>query len=120
MAMRVSVKAILTHKGKFLLLKPVNGLNSVNGWDVPGGTVNKEESLEQALQRELKEETGIELKKYKFLTPMFSVDNETRFEIFIGRTNTDKVILSREHTSYCWVDKSEFQKLTGVSLNFME
>lgn len=45
---------------------------AANTLDLPGGFVDLEESAEQALRREIKEETSLELKNIKFL---FSIPN---------------------------------------------
>ena len=54
---RPSVYGIVLRDGK-ILLSPQHGI----GHDLPGGGVEIDESLEQALVREVKEETGIEVK----------------------------------------------------------
>ena len=54
-------------KGEILLVKrksdPKKGF-----WDLPGGFTNFNESSEQSLAREIKEELGIGLRKYSYLT----------------------------------------------------
>lgn len=114
--MRVSVKAILSHEGKFLLLRPANVEGSVNGWDIPGGTVQEGESLEKTLQREVMEETGVDLRNFTFLKSMIMIKNDTRYEIFWGKLNTHNIKLSKEHIEYRWVDEKELAKLTGFDL----
>ena len=54
----VGVGAVLIHQGKVLLIK--RGKEPLRGrWVVPGGTVEAGETLEQALVREVREETGL-------------------------------------------------------------
>ncbi|MBN2884860.1 NUDIX domain-containing protein [Patescibacteria group bacterium] len=53
---RPSVYGLLIHDGK-ILLSPQH-----DGYDFPGGGVNMDESLEEALQREFWEETGLKIK----------------------------------------------------------
>ncbi|HEY2940833.1 MAG TPA: NUDIX hydrolase [Vicinamibacteria bacterium] len=54
----VGVGAVLIHQGKVLLIR--RGKEPLRGrWVVPGGTVEVGETLEQALVREVQEETGL-------------------------------------------------------------
>ncbi|MHA1678905.1 MAG: NUDIX domain-containing protein [Promethearchaeota archaeon] len=63
---RKAVGAIVIKKDKFLLIHKVKMMNSLKGpekikprWDFPkGGVKNKDINLENAILRELKEETG--------------------------------------------------------------
>ena len=54
----VGVGAVLIHEGRVLLIR--RGKEPLRGrWVVPGGTVELGETLEQALVREVEEETGL-------------------------------------------------------------
>lgn len=55
---RVGVGAVVVHDGRVLLIR--RGKDPLRGrWVVPGGTVELGETLEEALVREVQEETGV-------------------------------------------------------------
>ena len=57
----VSAAGVITNnKGEVLLLNHV--LRPVSGWGVPGGFLNFGEQPEAAFRREIREETGLELR----------------------------------------------------------
>src|SRR5262245_56747216 len=57
----VGVGAVLIHEGRALLIR--RGKEPLRGrWTVPGGTVELGETLEQALVREVEEETGLRVR----------------------------------------------------------
>ncbi len=58
---RPSAYGIVIQEGKLLLLK------QTNGYDLPGGGLDLGESLEAAVIREVKEETGLEVTNPKLL-----------------------------------------------------
>jgi 8-oxo-dGTP diphosphatase len=77
---RIAVGAIIIRDGKVLLVKrkdqPGKGL-----WAIPGGKVELGESLEDAVHREIREETGITCKA---LDPVYTFD-------YIERDHTGRV-----------------------------
>jgi colanic acid biosynthesis protein WcaH len=56
-----TVDAIIVHKGKFLLLKR-NNPPVKDEWWLPGGRIRRNESFEDAVRREVLEETGLTCK----------------------------------------------------------
>ena len=57
---RVSVKAIILDDQKRLLIGSGNN-DEIQGWEIPGGGFEYDESIEQCLEREIKEELGAEI-----------------------------------------------------------
>ena len=56
----IGIKALIVKNGKALVLKDEG---RYPGFDLPGGKIDENESFEQALKRELREEIG--LNKFK-------------------------------------------------------
>jgi len=77
---RPSVYGVLIENGKILLSK------QWDGYDFPGGGVNVDETLEEALKREFIEETGLEVEVGKvlscgtsFFNPKYSQKNSGQY-----------------------------------------
>jgi mutator protein MutT len=63
----VGVGAVVVHEGRVLLIR--RGKEPLRGrWVVPGGTVELGETLEAAVVREVREETGIEVRPREIVT----------------------------------------------------
>ena len=71
----VGVGAVLVHQGRVLLIK--RGKEPLRGrWVVPGGTVEVGETLEQALVREVREETGLTVRPIEVVLVFDRIDRE--------------------------------------------
>jgi 8-oxo-dGTP diphosphatase len=71
----VGVGGVLIRDGKVLLIR--RGKPPLYGrWVVPGGTVELGESLEQALVREMREETGLEVAPLEVLTVFDRIERD--------------------------------------------
>lgn len=95
----VSAAALVTNeKREILLLDHVLRIGS--GWGFPGGFVNRGEQIEQALKREILEETCLELENVKLLR--VQTINRHIEMIFSASTKGKVKINSREIKSYGW------------------
>lgn len=107
----VSTKAFIKNsESKILILFDP----SVSLWDLPGGHVQENETTDEAIRREVKEETSLVIETAKELfvkdiklgKPL--IDHTA---IFFDVVVTEKsIVLSSEHTDYKWVDSSDYQK----------
>ena len=102
----ISVYAlVLNEKGEFLLLRRSENSHTNPGkWDLPGGKVNPDETLKEAVVREVEEETGISIYPGE-------IAGEVNFElpkkrviaiVFNGGYVISEVKLSYEHIEYAW------------------
>jgi 8-oxo-dGTP pyrophosphatase MutT (NUDIX family) len=98
----------------FLMMSP-----KWRGWIVPGGEIKKDETEEEALRREIKEELGIEInnilklgEKIKHPSSDFK-DNKVKFVFidFFAKTLQTKIIPNEEISDYNWFTVEEALKL---------
>jgi ADP-ribose pyrophosphatase YjhB (NUDIX family) len=97
----VSVEAIIISNGATLFLRR-NNHPAKGEWWFPGGRIRKGESLLQALQREVKEETGLEITSHKLIDVYSRVFPE-RHDIaivFLCKCGKGNVKLNDEHSEY--------------------
>jgi 8-oxo-dGTP pyrophosphatase MutT (NUDIX family) len=91
---------------KYLLLHYQSG-----HWDFPKGNIEKGESLEETVKREIKEETGIFNLNFvpgfkKSIEYFYKLKGKNIFKIvtfFLVETETKKVKISWEHRGYKWL-----------------
>jgi 8-oxo-dGTP diphosphatase len=76
----VGVGGVVVHDGRVLLIR--RGKEPLKGrWSIPGGTLELGESLEEAVVRELREETGLEVRPVSLLTVFDRIERrESRVE----------------------------------------
>lgn len=111
--MRVVVRAIIRYQDKILALKRSEQVPSPGVWEIPGGSLEDGESLEEGIKREVKEETGLRIDTVTYLSSQaYVVDGEHRLGVKFGaEVSTDKVKLSAESQDYAWVDSSNYNNI---------
>lgn len=82
--------------------------NYPDTWSFPGGHVEDDETLDQALKRELFEEIGILAKSWSFIRrfddPMSNPENRITFHVFVvEQWEGEPTNINDEHTQICWV-----------------
>jgi 8-oxo-dGTP diphosphatase len=112
----VSQKAvILNKKGEFLVIhRTTIAPSNPNKWDLPGGDLDFGEDAIDGLIREIKEETGLEIKDVKPFDVESHVNEKGEFWVTIAyraKTTAEEVVLSFEHDEFRWVTPKEFLKL---------
>ena len=109
----VSIIALIDDENKILIGKRPEGKNFEKLWEFPGGKVKKNETVEQALIRETKEEINIDLSKNCIAPLAFSTYKSENFNIiillFISR-KWDLEPICKFHTELKWVKANNLNK----------
>ncbi len=116
MELQVGVKAFIKNsKGQYLLLKrcsPYSGETECR-WDIPGGRINPGEPLDEALAREIKEETNLVMKdppEILYAQDILRVEGKHVVRLTFEVSAKGEVLLSDEHTEYKWMSKFQMRK----------
>ena len=119
---RQSVKVfIISDTKKILFLRIQNGCEGAGKWDLPGGGIEENETVKDAVIREIKEETSLKVsnikklkeKKGKLDIPEAGVHSDWIFyicdadnsDIIMNPSHWDKLHGAPEHSEYKWVDQ---------------
>lgn len=101
---------IVNEKGQVLLLNHV--LRPVSGWGLPGGFIDAAEQPEEALKRELYEETGVELSHIRLIHAR-TLGRHVEI-IFAAKAIGEPRVKSREITELRWFDLDDLLEVIGA------
>jgi 8-oxo-dGTP diphosphatase len=114
----VAGKAFIEHNGTILVLreagKYMDGVHA-GEYDVVGGRIEPGERVVDALTRETKEETGLDITVGKpfFVNEWQPVVRGEQWHIvgifFQCTAHTDAVTLSQDHDDYQWIDPKDYK-----------
>ncbi len=111
----LTMRGIIKNKnGEILLLKrhPKSSYGA-NSWELPGGKVDKGEFFDEALIREIKEETNLNSKLGDFCEAIGETYPHKRTVqiIMYLKDITGEIAISYEHTEYMWAKIEDIKKL---------
>jgi 8-oxo-dGTP diphosphatase len=110
----LGVKLILVNENnEILLLKRSAKSSNAHSWDFPGGAVDSGETFENAVERELYEETTLSLANIQPLGSVHILEGEDEAMImgYSAKALSTDVALSWEHESYRWVSVDEIESI---------
>ena len=118
--MKIVVNAIILNKEKkFLIIKRKSGIHA-NLWAFPGGILKKNETLELALKREVKEETNLDIEiKEKISEYTYPRKNNeiTKGQCYLAALkseNQDIKINKKEISDFKYVNLEQFEQLEHI------
>ena len=105
----VSVAALVTNdRGEILLVN-----SPWRGWEYPGGLIEPGETFAEALHREVREETGVEIEITGFVGICKNVERNVVNIDFTARYISGELQTSEESTEVIWASTEEaFDRIT--------
>ncbi|MDE1850640.1 MAG: NUDIX domain-containing protein, partial [Candidatus Micrarchaeota archaeon] len=115
-ALGIAVCGIVSRDGKVLLIKRAPEKHRGGHWEIPGGKVEKGESLSVALAREVREETNLKLKEVRGYVGHadYSPNPKRKVRLFMFDITADDSEVCpnpAEHTEYMWATVEEAKRV---------
>ncbi len=120
----VGIKALIVNEMNQVLVMfstTIGSNHNIPHWDLPGGRIKQDHSIEETLQREILEELGVDGIEVieqldagisKIPTKADGIDMRRIFIIYECKLpQGSKIILSDEHSEYRWVSIDEAKEL---------
>jgi 8-oxo-dGTP diphosphatase len=113
---RVVVNAVTTHRGKILLGKkeekeghPISG-----EWHFPGGHIDQGEEPEEAVKREIKQETGLEVEVHQIVDVTSNTGSDYPFQvIYHAEADSEDAEAQDDLTDVKWVEPGDVKEEIG-------
>jgi mutator protein MutT len=121
-----AVGCFLEYDGRFLILQRALGQPQEGKWGLPAGGVEKGETEEEAVIREVREETGIPIssEKLEFLQEMAVDYSDRTIDFFTYRARLESkpeiILEAQTHQAFAWVTKEECRKRSDLIKGFRE
>ncbi len=108
MRLPISAKGVLIRRGRVLLLR-----NERGEWELPGGRLDGDESPEEAVVREIREETGLRARVVALVDAwVYRVTRSEKvlvLEYACRLKGNGIVTISREHAEHTWLRPSDLR-----------
>jgi ribonuclease HI len=117
MKQKVSVRAIISHNNKTLLLKRASGRESILGrYELPGGKLGYGEQPEDSLRRHLEAETRLVAQTMRLKDVITYIDHDDRdtqytfllYAVEVGASAS--ITLSKRYSRYQWWGSADYQQ----------
>lgn len=118
---RLVVGAIIINKnGEILLIKRKSDDFLGGIFEIPGGKVENKESILNALIREVKEETNLDVKNINSYIDKFEYSSGSgkkcrQFNFYVETNADEKKIKLTEHDTYKWINLDEIEAQNNIS-----
>ncbi len=114
------VGCYVQYDGEFVLLHRQPHKTNGNTFGLPAGKVDPGENMHQAMSREIKEETGLDVpeKSLEHIGTVFvrNAGHDFDYHMFIARlaAKPEIIISPKEHQGYVWASPSEALKMNLI------
>jgi len=117
----VVVIGVVKKENQYLLTKRCSPKSEFNKWQFPGGGLEFGERIDEAVKRELKEETGVNIRIIKRMDRVFEIIREKDnfhgvFFVYLCEMTDEnqKIKINTEASEYGWFTKEEILQLDSL------
>ncbi len=111
---KIVATIVIVNQDKILVLKRGPNQSNPNLWNFPGGSVEKDETLEEGAIRELKEEANLEVNS-DYVEYIGTINRDSlEVNCYITREYSGEVKINKESSEFKWVTLEELKKLAFV------
>jgi 8-oxo-dGTP diphosphatase len=127
MSIRVVAALIFDDSGSFLIAERAHG-HLAGKWEFPGGKIEKRETENEAIIREIREELGIDVVSEKTIGVFSHAHDEKEIELALIRCLLpphQKIVSDGSHANHAWVsfskcDNFDFAPLDREIVEFLK
>ena len=117
-SLHVAVGVVLDEQGRILLTQRASHVHQGGLWEFPGGKLEVDETVIQALYRELKEEVGIEVRSARPLIKIKHRYPDLQVLLDVWTVNAfDGTAAAHEDQAMCWVESRQLAEYTFPAAN---
>lgn len=115
----VAVALIINDEGRVLITKRPPGVVYAEHWEFPGGKIEKGESAEHALAREIREEVNLEIKSARFINTFYDeLPGKTiALHVFWVERYSGQAQLSENQMDLMWAECACMEQLSFPPAN---
>jgi 8-oxo-dGTP diphosphatase len=120
---RVAAAIIENEQGQILIARRKKGKSQEGMWEFPGGKIERDETVEECLRRELREEMDIEIEPFAYFGENDHWYGETLIRLIAYRAKFVSGELKLvDHDDYFWADHSQLidYKFAPADIKFVE
>lgn len=110
---------IKNNENKILVLERSRSKN----WSLPGGRLNTDEDWDNALLREVKEETSLDCENPRpFAVRILKDEYQTKYCVYfsVEISNVEKLLISHEHSAYKWIGLNDLNQMNIEDVQIKE
>jgi mutator protein MutT len=105
---------IVNSSGQVLILRRAHTAYAQGSWCLPGGKVDYGETVEQAVAKELREETSLECKSAQFLFYQDSLPSEPGrmhcINLYFQCSVSGELLMNPESSEWAWIGPEDLDK----------
>jgi len=120
----LAVKGIIRKEDEILILKRnAQDEHAPNVWETPGGGVDEKILPQEALLKEVEEETGLKIKVGEPFNVFTFVKDSGEYKAgitFLCEYISGEVVLSDEHSDFRWIKPEDFKNFPSIPSLYQE